>query len=60
MRFYCLACRKHTNNVGSWSITMTNKMIRNKSKCGFCLPNKSRFMKQHHNEKSGHNEKSSQ
>ena len=30
MRTYCFACRKHTNNVGSRNITMTNKVIRNK------------------------------
>ena len=50
MKTYCLAisyCRKHTNrkhknNGGSWNTTMTNKVIRNKSRCGFCLPNKPR------------------
>ena len=36
MRTYCLACRKHTNNFGSRKITMTNEVIRNKSKCGVC------------------------
>ena len=45
MRTYCLACRKHTNNVGSWNKTMTNKVIRNNSKCGVFLSDKSRFMK---------------
>ena len=24
---YCLACRKHTNNIGSRTVTMTNKVI---------------------------------
>ena len=33
MKTYCLACRKHTNNVDSWNTTMRNKVIRNKSKC---------------------------
>ena len=51
MRTYCLVCRKHTNNVGSWSTTMINKMIREKSKCGAYLSYKSRFMKQKHNKK---------
>ena len=51
MRIYCLSCRKHDNNVGSWNITMTNKVIRNKSKSGVCLSDKSRFMKQKHNKK---------
>ena len=51
MTTYCLACRKHTSNVGSLNTTMTNKVIRNKSKCGLCLSDKSRFMKQNHNKK---------
>ena len=29
MRTYCFACRKHTNNVGSWSTTMTNQCVVN-------------------------------
>ena len=49
MKTYCLACRKHTSNVGSWNITMPNKVIRSKSKSGVCLSDKSRFMKQKHN-----------
>ena len=53
MRTYGLACRKHTNNVVSWNTTMTNKAIRNKPKCGICFSDKSRFMKQKHNKKSG-------
>ena len=53
MKTYCLACRKHTDNVGSWNITVSNKVIRNKSKCGVCLSDNSRFMKQKHNTKSG-------
>ena len=27
---YCLACRKHTNNIASRKVTMTNKVIRDK------------------------------
>ena len=46
MRTCCLACRNHTNNVGSWNTTMTNKVIRNKSKYGVCLSDKSTFMKE--------------
>ena len=53
MRTYCLACRKHTNNGGSWNTTMTNKVIRNKSKCDVCFSDKSRFVKQNHDKKSG-------
>ena len=48
MRTYRLACRKHTNNVGIRNTTMTNKVIRNKSKY-VCLSDKSRFLKQKHN-----------
>ena len=51
MRAHCLFCRKHAKNVGSWSTAMTNKVIRNKPKCGVCLSDKSRFMKQKHNKK---------
>ena len=40
MRTYCLNCRNHTNNVGSSNTAMTNKVIRNKSKCGVCLSEK--------------------
>ena len=43
MKTYCLACRKH--NVGSWNTTMTNKVVRYKSKCGVCLSDKSRINK---------------
>ena len=45
MKTYCLACRKLTNNVVSWNTTMTNKVIRNKSKRGVCLSDNSRFIK---------------
>ena len=50
MRTYCLARRKYTNNVGLRNTTMTNKVIKNKSKC-VCLSDKSRFLKQKHNKK---------
>ena len=32
LRAYCLACRKHSNNIGSKTISMTNKVIRDKSR----------------------------
>ena len=32
LRTYCLACKKHTNNIASRKITMTNKVIRDKSR----------------------------
>ena len=44
LRTYCLACRKQTNNIGSRKVTMTNKVVRNKSRCGECLSDKSRFL----------------
>ena len=53
MRTYYLVCRKHTNNTDLRNTTMTNKVIRNKPKCGVCLSDKSRFMKQKHNNKIG-------
>ena len=46
LRTYCLACRKHTSNIASKTVIMTNKVIRGKSRCTQCLSNKSRFMKQ--------------
>ena len=52
LKTYCLACRKHTNNIASRKVTMTNKVIRDKSRCGDCFFDKSRFLKQNHNKKS--------
>ena len=51
LRPYCLACRKHTNNTASRKVTMTNKVIRDKSRCSECLSDKSSLMKQKHNKK---------
>ena len=51
LRTYCLACRKHTNNIASRKVTMTNKVIRDKSRYDECLSDKSRFIKQKHNKK---------
>ena len=51
LRNYCLACRKHTNNIGSK--TVINKVISDKPRCSECLSDKSQFMKQKLNEKSG-------
>ena len=53
LKTYCLACREHTNNIGSKAVTTTNKVIRDKSRCAQCLSDKSRFMKQNLNKKSG-------
>ena len=46
LKTYCLACREHTGNIGSRKVTMTNKVIRDKSRCAQCLSDKSRFLKQ--------------
>ena len=46
-----LACRKHTNNKASRRVTMTNKVVRDKSRCGECLSDKLRFLKQKPNKK---------
>ena len=53
LRTYCLAYRKHSNDIASRKVTMTNKVIRDKSRCGECLSDKSGFLKQNHNKKSG-------
>ena len=38
--------------MGSKKVTMTNKVIREKSRCASCMSNKSRFWKQKHNKKT--------
>ena len=48
LKTYCLARTKHTNNIASRKVTMTNKVIRDKSRCGERLSDKSRFLKQKH------------
>ena len=53
LRSYCLACREHTGNIGSKKISMTDKVIRDKSRCAERFSDKSRFMKEKHNKKSG-------
>ena len=40
LRTYCLACSKYTNNIASRKVTMTNKVVRDKSRCGECLSDK--------------------
>ena len=46
MRSYCLACKRHTFNKSPKNVIMTNKVIRNKSKCPICTSDKSRLMGQ--------------
>ena len=50
IKMYCLACRKHTSNIASRKVPMTNKVIRDKSRCGECFSDKSRFLKEKHKE----------
>ena len=49
MQTYCSSCRKHTYKCKK--VTMTNKLIRQKSKCANCMSDKSRFLEQNHNKK---------
>ena len=53
LRTYCLAYREYTANTGSRKVTVTNKVIRDKSRCAQFLSDKSRFMKQNLSKKSG-------
>ena len=46
---YCLRCRDFTYNFGPQEVKMTNKVLREKSNCVACRSNKSRFLKQKHN-----------
>ena len=46
MRTYCLSCKKHSRNSSPQGIKMTNKVIRQASKCDVCVANKSKFLKQ--------------
>ena len=55
MQTYCLSCRKHIDNIGSKKVIMTNKVVREKSRCANCMSDKSRFLKQRPNKKSNSN-----
>ena len=48
---YCLGCKDYTDNFKPQEIKMTNKVLREKSNCVVCWSNKSRFLKQKHNNK---------
>ena len=48
---YCLSCRKHTDNISSKKLIMTNKVVREKSRCANCMSDKSRFLKEKPNKK---------
>ena len=43
MQTYCLSCRKYSDNVDSKKVVLTNKVIREASKCANCVAKKSRF-----------------
>ena len=53
MLTYCLKCSNNTKTIGLKKATMTNKVIRTKSKCAACIAKKTRFFMQKHNKKSG-------
>ena len=41
LKTYCLACREHTNNIGSKTVTMRTKVIReNQDVLNVCLINR--------------------
>ena len=46
---YCLRCKDFTHNFKPQEVKKTNKMLREKSDCVVCGSNKSRFLKQKHN-----------
>ena len=43
---YCFGCKDVTHNFRPQEVKMTNKVLREKSKCVVCWSNKSRFLKQ--------------
>ena len=43
---YCFGCKDFTHNFRPQEVKMTNKVVREKSHCVVCRPNKSRFLKQ--------------
>ena len=47
----CLGCKGFTHNFRPQEVKMTNKVVREKSNCVVCRSNKSRFLKQKHNNK---------
>ena len=48
---YCLGCKDYTHNFKPQQVKMINKVLREKSNCVVCWSNKSRFLKQKHNNK---------
>ena len=52
---YCLRCKDFTHDFRPQEVKMTNKVLRKKSNCVVCRSNKSRFLKQKHNNKKQFN-----
>ena len=50
---YYLGSKDYTHSIGPKKVTMTYKMIREKSICAEFVSSKSRFLKQKTNKKSG-------
>ena len=48
---YCFGCKDFTHNFRPQEVKVTNKVLREKSNCVACRSNKSRFLKQKHNNK---------
>ena len=48
---YCLGCKDFTHNFRPQEVIMTKKVLREKSNCVACQLNKSKFLKQKHNNK---------
>ena len=48
---YFFGCKDFTHNFRPQEVKMTNKVLREKSNCVVCRSNKSRFLKQKHNNK---------
>ena len=48
---YCLGCKDYSQNFRPQEVKMTNKVFREKSNCVVCQSNKSRLLKQKHNNK---------
>ena len=46
---YCFKCKDFTHNFSPQEVKMTNIVLREKSNCVVCRSNKSRFLKQTHN-----------
>ena len=53
MKTYYLGCKKPSGNIGSKKVIMTNKVIRQVSKCANCVAKKSRFLMQKSNKRTG-------